>query len=756
MNMTSLPSSPQDPQLVYADVVLPLPIAGAYQYVVPVEMQAQVRIGALARVPLRGRSVKGCIVGLSGEKKCESPKAIEKILSPGFTIEQELIELARWMSEYYFCFFGEALSCVSFIGFNDCSKRYEKWAETIDPAIFSNPEILKCLTPRQREVLDYFQKEELQRVRITALHQDLSVSHSVIQGLVKKGVIRIREYPEERIDGYGSPAAPAAPHILNSFQRAAFDRIRESVADRRYATFLLAGVTGSGKTEIYLQILSEVLDQGRQGIVLVPEISLTPQTVERFRSRFGDRIGVYHSQMSLGQKFDQWHAIRQGRIHCLVGPRSAVFAPFPSLGLIVVDEEHEGTYKQNDAPRYHARDVAVLRASRSGATVILGSATPALESYYNTRIGKFTLLSLPERIKKIPMPTVELIDMGKELLDKKGTGIFSQRLENAVQKRLDAGEQVILFLNRRGFANFLMCFSCDKPLNCPHCDVTMTYHKVGEKLVCHYCGEIQTVPSSCPYCGHEPISHLGIGTQRVEEELKSKFLSARILRMDSDSLGSRKTYIETWKAITSGEVDILFGTQILAKGFDLAPVTLVGVISADHSLFLPDFRSAERTFAILTQVAGRSGRGDKLGEVLIQTYLPNHYSIVDALSQDYSVFAERELKNRKALRFPPYYKLISVLFSGKNQKIVSERITRLANLMRVFRNQMRLNDVSVLGPAASPIGRIGDKYRYRFLLRGENIHSMQRLLRTALDKFHSLKLKGGFSIAIDVDPLDLL
>jgi primosomal protein N' (replication factor Y) len=754
--MTPLPSSPQDQSPVYADVVLHLPITAIYQYLVPGEMRAALQIGALVRVPLRGRSVNGCIVGLSGEKKCESPKAVEQILSPGFAIEQELIELARWMAEYYFCSFGDALSCVSFIGFNDCRKRFEKWMELIDPAILRNREILKTLTPRQREILDYFQNEDLQRVKTSALHQDLNVSYSVIQGLVKKGIVRISEYPEERSDGYGTPAAPTAPHILNSCQRAAFDRILEKVKSSQYATFLLYGVTGSGKTEIYLQILKEVVDQGRQGIVLVPEIALTPQTVERFRSRFGDRIGVYHSQMSLGQKFDLWHAIREGRIHCLVGPRSAVFAPFPRLGLIVVDEEHEGTYKQNESPRYHARDVAVLRASRSGAAVILGTATPSLESYYNTKIGKFTLLTLPERIRKIPLPAVELIDMGKELIHKQGTGIFSRRLEDAIQKRLEMGEQVILFLNRRGFANFLMCFSCDKPLNCPHCEVTMTYHKVGESLVCHYCGETQPVPNACPYCGHEPLSHLGIGTQRLEEELQSKFPSARILRMDSDSLGSRKAFIQTWKAITNGEVDILFGTQILAKGFDLAPVTLVGVISADHSLFLPDFRSAERTFALLTQVAGRAGRGDKLGEVIIQTYLPNHYSIVHAMSQDYSVFAERELKNRKALRFPPYHKLISVLFAGKNQKMVSERIIRFANLMRVFRNQMRLTDLSVLGPASSPIGRIGDKYRYRLLLRGESIHPMQRLLHATLDKYHSLKLKGPLSITIDVDPLDLL
>jgi len=756
MNMTSLPSSTQDSSPVYADVILPLPVTANYQYLVPPEMQGVLQIGALVKVPLRGRAVKGCIVGLSGKKKCESPKPVEKILSPGFSIEPELIELARWISEYYFCSLGDALSCVSFIGFNDCSKRYEKWAEMIDPAILRNPEILKSLTTRQREILDYFRKDDLQRVRTSAIHQDLDVSHSVIQGLVKKGVIRLKEYPEERPDGYGMPVAPAAPHILNSFQSAAFDRIQEAVMKRQYATFLLCGVTGSGKTEIYLQILKEVVDQGRQGIVLVPEIALTPQTVERFRSRFGDRVGVYHSQMSLGQKFDLWHAIREGRVHCLVGPRSAVFAPFPRLGLIVVDEEHEGTYKQNESPRYHARDVAVLRASRCGAAVILGSATPSLEAYYNTQIGKFNILVLPERIRKIPLPAVELIDMGKELIHKQGTGIFSHKLEHAIQKHLESGDQVILFLNRRGFANFLMCFSCDKPLNCLHCDVTMTYHKVGQRLVCHYCGETQAVPNACPYCGHEPLSLLGIGTQRLEEELQSKFPSARILRMDSDSLGSRKAFIETWKAITGGEVDILFGTQILAKGFDLAPVTLVGVISADHSLFLPDFRSAERTFALLTQVAGRSGRGDKPGEVIIQTYLPNHYSIVHALSQNYSVFAERELKNRKALRFPPYYKLISVLFSGKNQKMVSERIARFSNLMRVFRNQMRLTDLSVLGPASSPIGRIGDKYRYRLLLRGESIHPMQRLLHATLDKYHSLKLKGGFSIIIDVDPLDLL
>ncbi len=719
-------------------------------------MRPAARIGSIVRVPVRGRSLPGCIVGISDEKKCASPKDIETLLTPEFTIAPDLIELACWISDYYFCSLGEALSCVSFIGFNDCRERRERWVRIKNPAALEKPETLNALPRRQADVMRHFIAQKIEAEKFPVLLHALSVSSSVVKSLEKKGLVEIIESVVERRDEYPVATVTTPPFTLNEHQSAAFEPIKGAIHKGRYEAFLLYGVTGSGKTEIYLQALGDVIKHARQGIVLVPEIALTPQTVERFRNRFGDQIGVYHSHLTLGQKFDLWRAIKSGRIKCLVGARSAVFAPFPALGIIVVDEEHESTYKQNDTPRYHARDVAIMRASRTGAVAILGSATPSLEAFHNARLGKYKLLTLPERIKQIPMPSVELMDMGRELTEEKNPGIFSRRLEDAIRKRLDAGEQVILFLNRRGFSNFLMCPACNKVIKCEHCDVTMTYHRVGERLVCHYCGATKPVPDICPYCGKEGLMRLGAGTQRLEEELAKKFPDASVLRLDSDTLGSRKAFIKKWHAITNGEVDILFGTQILAKGLDLEPVTLVGVISADFSLFLPDFRSAERTFSLLTQVAGRAGRGKRRGEVIIQTYLPKHYSIVDALAQDYTVFAERELKNRKALRFPPYYKLISVLFSGKKPKIISERIQRFANLLRVFRNQFGLREITILGPAPSPIGKLGDRYRYRLLMRGEKISEMQKVLRAGLEKFKSLKLKGGYRITIDVDPQDLL
>jgi len=744
------------PTPLFADVALKLPLSKTYQYAVPKKMLSQACVGRICRVPLRNTRANGCIVSLGSKKKCPFPKPIHKILTPDFSVPPPLMDLAHWISDYYFCSLGEALSCVSFIGFNDCKKRLEKWVRLRDPSRFKTPESLDSLSSRQSETVRYFLLNHLEEIKLNPLLKCLNLSRSVIQNLIKKNILELFDVALFRKDGYEEHLVASSPLPLNEFQKSAFEPIKSAVSKRIYKTFLLNGITGSGKTEIYLQALDLVIKNGSQGIVLVPEIALTPQTLERFRSRFGDKIGVYHSQLTLGQKYDLWHRIKQGETQCLVGARSALFAPFPRLGLIVVDEEHESTYKQNETPRYHARDVAVMRARCENAVVILGSATPSLESFYNAQIGKFTLLTLPERIEKAPLPTVRLIDMTAEIAHKKTTGIFSRELLGAVQKRLENREQVILFLNRRGFANFLMCPSCRKAVECEHCSVTMTYHSVGNRLVCHYCGEMKAAFKTCPYCGYENLMQLGIGTQRLEQELSEKFPAARILRMDSDSLGSRKVFLQKWKAITAGEVDILFGTQILAKGFDLAPVTLVGVISADHSLFLPDFRSAERTFSLLTQVAGRAGRGNIPGEVIIQTFLPKHYSIVDALSQDYNVFANRELKNRKALRFPPYFRLISVLFTGKNPKIVPERIRRFSNLLRVFRNQLRLKNVSVLGPASSPISKIGDQYRYRLLVRGEKMSQMRCLIQMGLDKYHSLKLKHPCRITIDVDPTDLL
>lgn len=742
---------------LYADIALNAPIKKTYEYKIPQEMADSVKIGSLVKVPVRSRTLAGCVLDISAEKTFSSPKPVSRILTPDFQIPPDLIELARWISEYYFCSIGEALACVSFIGFNDCRRKELKAARLTDVRMLEDPVLLNSLPKRQQDVMEYFITRRIPQERVTDLQDKLGVSYSVIQGLEKKGIVEIIDETIMRQDEYGM--SDATDHLdLNHHQARAFDTIKGSILQRCYKTFLLYGITGSGKTEVYLQALRDVMAQGRQGIVLVPEIALTPQTVERFRSRFGRRIGVYHSQLSLGQKYDMWRAIRAGSIQCLVGARSAVFAPFPNLGLIVVDEEHETTYKQSDSPRYHARDVAIMRASRRGAVVILGSATPSLESYYNTKKGKFTLLTLPERIRKISLPKVHLVDMTTEMVERKESGIFSRVMKKGIEKRLEAGDQVILFLNRRGFANFMMCPSCNKVIKCDHCDVTMTYHKVGNRLVCHWCGEVKKPPpEECPYCGKTGLMKLGMGTQRLDEEIAAAFPEAESLRLDSDSMGSRTAFLEKWKKITSGEVDILFGTQILAKGFDLAPVTLVGVISADNSLFLPDFRSSERTFSLLTQVAGRAGRGDRPGEVIIQTYLPKHYSIVDALSQDYSVFAERELANRRALRFPPYYQLASILLTGKKAKTVRERAKRLAGILRMQRDRLRVGRrFWVLGPAPSPISKLDDQYRFRLILRAEKKSDMRAVIKSGLEKFESMKLKGAVRITVDIDPQDLL
>ncbi|HPB30547.1 MAG TPA: primosomal protein N' [Candidatus Sumerlaeota bacterium] len=747
--------------MIFADVAFKISLHRTFQYEIPEPLQGIVHKGILVQAPFGSRLASGCVVDVSRELKCNTAKPLRRILSPGFYITEELFDLASWIAEYYFCTLGEALSCVSFLGFHHCESRMEKRVRPSRAIVTGGLPV--DLPRRQREVLEYLVVNagslEEEALSWNSLRENLAIPSlsEAVKALDQKGLIVISERDVAREDEYDKAGHPFRRPDLYEEQSAALDAIRESQTAGRYETFLLWGVTGSGKTEVYLRALEETLARGDQGIVLVPEIALTPQTVERFRGRFGNIVGVYHSHLTLGQKFDMWKGIHEGRIQCLVGARSAVFAPFPRLRLIVVDEEHESTYKQGDTPRYHARDVAIMRASRVGATVILGSATPSLESFHNARTGKYKLLRLPRRALNLPLPSVRLVDMVEETAAHMSSGMFSSSLLDSIRERLSAREQVILFLNRRGFSVIVMCSACRKIIQCPQCDVSMTYHKAGDRMLCHYCGATISVPDKCPECDHAPLTRLGAGTQRLEEELEREFPEARIMRLDSDSMSSRCGFLDMWKAITAGEVDILLGTQILAKGFDLAPVTLVGVISADHSLFLPDFRSAERTFCLLVQVAGRAGRGERPGEVIIQTYLPRHKSIADALSQDYEIFAERELRNRKALRYPPYYRLVSILISGKENSVATERARRLAQILRGCRDILGLKSGTwVLGPAPSAISRLNGLYRHRILIRGVKYGEIRRLLDAGLAKFHEHQLKGSLRLVVDVDPQDLL
>lgn len=537
---------------------------------------------------------------------------------------------------------------------------------------------------------------------------------------------------------------------LNTHQQAAYDRIRCAAEARQFHTFLLHGVTGSGKTEVYLRAIEATLALGRGVLLMVPEIALTPAVAAQFFQRFGNRVAILHSAFTDVERVDQWRRIRSGEAGVVVGTRSGVFAPVKNLGLIVVDEEHDGSYKQEETPRYNGRDVAVVRARAAGAVVVLGSATPSLESRYNCEAGKYELIELPERIEQRPLSEVELIDMRQEFLETRKQAVFSRKLTDAVRERLASGEQTMLLLNRRGFSSFVACRACGERVECVNCSVTLTYHRRDRRLLCHYCNYAEKVPATCPKCGSEYLQFLGTGSEKVEEELRREFPEARIARMDRDTVTGKRHFETILHGFREGSYDILVGTQMIAKGHDIPNVTLVGVVSADVGLGMPDFRAAERTFQLLTQVAGRAGRGHIPGMVLLQTINPEHYAIRFASAQDYAGFYAKEIQFRKFMRYPPFAALANVLVRAQKQEDALRMSCELGELLTPPPENLR-----VIGPAEAPVPRLKDEFRYQLLIKAASRkmlnETLQGLRRHALDQKWN-----ATALVIDVDPLSLL
>jgi primosomal protein N' (replication factor Y) len=544
--------------------------------------------------------------------------------------------------------------------------------------------------------------------------------------------------------------AERPPHVLNPSQQAALDQIELGLQSRAFATYLLQGVTGSGKTEIYLRAIDEALRLGRGALLLVPEIALTPAVASQFFHRFGDRVAMLHSAFTDVERAEQWRRIRAGLANVVVGTRSGVFAPVQNLGLIVVDEEHDGSYKQEETPRYHGRDVAIMRAREAGAVVVIGSATPSLESRYNADRGKYTLLTLPERIEQRPMPRVELVDMRMEFLETRKQSTFSRRLLEEIKGRLENGEQTMLLLNRRGFSSFVACRSCGERIQCVNCSVTLTFHKRDRRMLCHYCNYAEKVPSICPKCQSEHIYFLGIGSEKVEDELHSNFPEARIARLDRDTVTGKRHYEHVLGGFREGSFDILVGTQMIAKGHDIPNVTLVGVISADVGLGMPDFRAGERTFQILTQVAGRAGRGSLPGTVIIQTINPDHYAIRFAAAQDYNLFYEKELQFRRLMRYPPFAALANVLLRAEKQEDALRMSGEVARLIEQGKENLK-----VIGPAEAPVPRLKNEYRYQMLIKSGSRTLLNQTLQS-LRRYAMEKKWNATALVIDVDPLSLL
>lgn len=541
-----------------------------------------------------------------------------------------------------------------------------------------------------------------------------------------------------------------APHELNVSQRNAFDLLGAGIATRKFCTFLLHGVTGSGKTEVYLNAIDAALATGRGALMLVPEIALTPAVAGQFYARFGDRVAILHSAFSDSERADQWRRIRAGGASVVVATRSGVFAPVQNLGLIVVDEEHDSSYKQEETPRYHGRDVAIVRGQAASACVVLGSATPSLESRYNAQQGKYTLLELPDRIAERPLPTVQVIDMRQEFLETRKHAIFSRALLDAIRERLANNEQAMILLNRRGFSTFVACRACGERVECVNCSVTLTYHRRDRRLLCHYCGHAERVPSVCPKCQSEHIHFMGSGSERVEDELHGEFPEARIARLDRDTVAGKRQFEDILQNFRERNFDVLVGTQMIAKGHDIPNVTLVGVVSADVGIGMPDFRAAERTFQILTQVAGRAGRGDLPGMVYMQTINPDHYAIRFAAQQDYNGFFEKELQFRRFMKYPPFAAMANVLVRAPKKEDALRMSAELGRHITPAPENMR-----ILGPAEAPVQRLKAEFRYQLLIKSGGRRDLNALLRKAQD-FARAQKWNATALVIDVDPLTLL
>lgn len=599
---------------------------------------------------------------------------------------------------------------------------------------------------KQYDLYAYLSEEQHKTIFLTDI-EDMGFSKSSLDGLIKKGYVEKYDAIVERDPFKDRVFEQDSKRQLTIDQQRAYSAINEKIVNQEQATFLLHGVTGSGKTEVYLQTIEDVLNQGKQAMMLVPEIALTPQMVLRFKRRFGDDVAVLHSGLSNGERYDEWQKIRDGRAQVSVGARSSVFAPFKNLGLIIIDEEHESTYKQEDYPRYHAREIAQWRSEYHNCPVILGSATPCLESYARAEKGVYHLLSLPNRVNQQALPNIDIVDMRTELTEG-NRSMFSKDLREAIQLRLDRQEQVVLFLNRRGYASFMLCRDCGYVPQCPNCDISLTYHKTTDLLKCHYCGYQETPPNKCPNCESEHIRQVGTGTQKVEELLQQEFEGARIIRMDVDTTSKKGAHEKLLTEFEKGNGDILLGTQMIAKGLDYPNITLVGVLNADTMLNLPDFRASERTYQLLTQVAGRAGRHEKAGQVIIQTYNPDHYSILDVQKNDYLTFYRQEMEYRKLGKYPPYYYLINFTISHKEMKKVMEASQHVHKILLQHLSDKAL----VLGPSPAALARINNEFRFQILVKYKSEPGLLQAIQFLDDYYHEKFIQEKLALKIDINP----
>lgn len=724
-----------------------------FQYRVPSRLEGELSVGMEVLVPFGkgNRQTKGYVVGFS--ETCDydlsKVKEIEDISRKGVAIEGRLVALAAWMKEHYGGTMIQALKTVLPIKQKEQAKVKKRVRLLLSEA-------------EGREKLEYYlAKNQRARARLLAALLDeplldyelvskkLNITLSVVRSLEEQGVAVL-----EAEQVFRNPVKPRKQEtkeiVFTREQEAAIGSFWKDYRQKHYGTYLIHGVTGSGKTEVYIEMIRRVAETGRQAIVLIPEIALTFQTVMRFYRCFGERVSIMHSRLSAGERYDQMMRAKNGEVDVMIGPRSALFTPFPNLGLIVIDEEHENTYKSEQVPRYHARETAQARARMEEASLVLGSATPSLESMYRAKHGEYRLLELKNRSGQQALARVHTVDLRQEL--KKGNrSILSEKLQELMEERLQKKEQIILFLNRRGYAGFISCRECGHVMKCPHCDVSLSSHR-GGKMVCHYCGYEEPKPMACPECGSLHIGEFRAGTQQIEEIVKKRFPEARVLRMDMDTTREKDGHEKILAAFANEEADVLVGTQMIVKGHDFPNVTLVGVLAADMSLYADDYRAGERTFQLLTQAAGRAGRGMKAGEAVIQTYSPEHYAITTAAAQDYEAFYREEIRYRELMGYPPVENLLAVLASSADEAHLEKGCAYLKEYaLRVSRKEQ----VEVIGPAAPGVGKINDIYRKVLYLKTERYDTLVKI-KNYLEQY--IEMNSGYNtirIQFDFNPMNV-
>ena len=741
----------------YVRVIIDRAIRRELDYAVPEGLMDRVGVGSRVRVPFREKSALATVVAVTEQSEAKGIRLIEAVVGEAPILSEQLLELGRWIGAYYCCPIETVMRSL----LPQVIRRAEiGWKKQlfVQPGRKIDNEALEKLrkrAPRQAELLEAILRLEAP-IRASQLLRQTSLDNQTLRALVKRGLVELREEAIVRDPHADEQFIATSNLILNQEQTHALKEIALALdSPEKARPILLHGVTGSGKTEIYLQAIRAALKGGNTAIVLVPEISLTPQTVERFKGRFADMqdaVAVLHSHLSEGERHDEWHKIHSGRARIVIGARSAIFAPLKNLGLIVVDEEHETTYKQEEAPRYHARDVAIVRAKIEKCVAVLGSATPSLESYHNAVIGKYRLVTLTQRIDEKQMPLMRIVDLRQERRKEKAATILSEKLRAAIGDRMEKREQTILFLNRRGFSTSLLCSNCGEARNCPNCSVALTFHRhpaVPGRLSCHLCGHTAAVPKKCPACGKDALIYAGFGTEKVEATVSQIFPKAAVSRMDADSMTRKEAYRETLRNFRTGNIDILVGTQMIAKGLHFPNVTLVGIINADLALHLPDFRAGERTFQLLTQVAGRAGRGETSGEVFVQTYTPFSPSIQFARHHDFAGYFQQELEFRERCDFPPFKHAILITVRSAHEgraKLSAETLRR--------RLKEALPEAFILGDATpAPLEKLQGQFRFHILIRGGAIMRLSRLVRETLDK---LPFPEDVTVTVDVDPYQLL